>query len=96
MNNCLYLSEEKKEQYWTHFSEAKKYHPKSLTDNRLAKIKEIVWADYFFWQDILVRHNGIQMSPEEMERDEPAAYDHCMGNMMGMIMEWLTRKGIIR
>lgn len=92
------VDEEKKHEYWNHFV-AKIFTdgPKQpgVTGPRLRKIKSIIWADEDFWFDILYRHGGENMTPEQM-LDDGARYAHCSGNFWGMICQTLVEKGSLK
>ena len=81
----------KKHEYWNHFI-ARAYttargFPTGVTGPRLRKLKQKLWRDRDFWQDIVLRHGGDKCTPEEMKRDDPENYDHCRGNFWGMIVQ---------
>ena len=83
---------ESKEIYWKHFLNNKRYWPKGCTEKRMSKIKEYVFQDERFWDDILLRHKCETYYPEILSRLKPEIYEHMMGNMAGMIMQILRNK----
>ena len=92
------VTEEKKHVYWNHFVaayfvEGPKYA--GVTGPRLRKIKPIIWADEDFWFDILHRHSGMDMTPDQMINDG-ALYAHCSGNFWGMICQTLVEEGLLK
>ncbi len=91
------VTEEKKQEYWNHFMTLKKeYWPPEFTPSRLKKVKAIIWEDFDFWADVIHRHGGNDKSPEQMKANELFTYEHCMGNMMGMLFHTMIDKGIIK
>jgi len=66
----------KKMEYWNHFIAQKKYHGFGVTQKRLIKVLPFVLADKDFWGDVLLRHSGDQMTPEEMKAESLFNYDH--------------------
>ena len=67
-----------------------------MTLKRLEKMKTSCFNDYIFWEDILHRHGGIDKTPTEMSERDLQQYDHCFGNFMGMLMDMMYRKGVIK
>ena len=93
------ILDEKKHEYWNHFvtkyfTDGRRYP--GITGPRLRKIKSIIWADEDFWFDILYRHNGKDMSPDQMLNDYGALYAHCSGNFWGMICQTLVEEGMLK
>jgi hypothetical protein len=86
-------SDFKKNQYWNHFMVMKSYWPQGFTRNRLNKVKEIIWNDNNFWDDILLRHGAYDKSPSELS-DE--IYQHLFGNFAGMLSSIMHEKKIIK
>lgn len=88
------VSTEKKEEVWSHFSKIKPW-PYGVTAKRLEKIKPVVFAWDFFWQDIVLRHGLLDQSPEQLKETEREVYNHCDGNFWGMVYEAMTKSGVI-
>ena len=86
----------KKEEYWNHFLNLKSFWGYKVTLKRLENIKDIIWYDNEFWSDILDRHNGKNMTPEEMKENKPELYEHCFGNFAGMIYQTMIEYKIIK
>jgi hypothetical protein len=86
----------RKQEYWDHFMSNKQYWGHGFTEKRLNRIKDKVFMDAPFWADILMRHGGEHLSPNQMEEDSKFNYDHCMGNMTGMLMQTFIEQKIIR
>ena len=82
--------------YWNYFKENKKYWGNGFTQKRLDKIASQVLCDGDFWDDILIRHGGIDFSPNALRKFNKDTYDHCMGNMTGMIMQRFVEFKIIK
>ena len=88
--------EEKKLEYWNHFLTIESFWGYGVTRKRLERIKPMIWDDNDFWFDVLQRHRGVDCSPEEMRDMDKFNYDHCFGNMAGMIYQSLLENKIIK
>jgi len=97
------MSLPKKHEYWNHFISrwategiGGGFGPtgRKVTGPRLRKAKELIWDDQTFWGDILLRHGGLQVTPECMMCDK-ALYDHCLGNFWGMLNQTMVERGIL-
>jgi hypothetical protein len=88
---AVYISEDKKHEYWNHFVTDAFTTPRGLptevTGARLRKIKPKIWNDLDFWQDIILRHGGAKVTPEQMQQLDPEVYDHCLGNFWGGVVQ---------
>ena len=67
-----------------------------MTGPKLRKIKPIIWQDENFWQDIVLRHNALGNPPELLKKYQPKAYEHCLGNFWGMIVQEMVKRGMIK
>jgi hypothetical protein len=92
----VFIKHWKKNDYWTHFLKNKQFWGNGFTEKRLQEIKKEIWMDNYFWDDVLVRHSGMDFSPDAMKQNNEKVYEHCMGNMTGMIMRFLVEKKIIK
>ena len=96
----MYVKDGKKHEYWNHFVEKffvmKDPLVVEITGPRLRKVKPIIWEDEFFWNDIIWRHSGVIKTPEEMEQEDRAVYEHCQGNFWGMIVQEMVERGVIK
>lgn len=94
------ISDQKKHQYWNHFIEQWVVDGMgsghSLTGLRLRKVKPIIWDDENFWDDIIMRHNALDHSPEHLRQHHPTMYAHCIGNFWGMVTQTMVEEGILR
>lgn len=92
------VSEQKKNEFWDYFTseECKNFRYRGMTDNRLKRVKSIVWKDDDFWFDIVLRHGGQIRTPQEMREKDSFVFDHCIGNFFGQISEIMYRAGIIK
>lgn len=86
----------KKDEYWFHFTKNKQFWGNGFTAKRLDVAKKELWDNKEFWDDILVRHAGMELTPEEMKQQNEKVYEHCMGNMTGMIMKFFIEKKIVK
>jgi hypothetical protein len=94
------IPEQKKAQYWNHFVTRwvvdKVGGAHGMTGPKLRKVKPIIWDDNFFWSDVIARHGGMGMTPEEMQARRPGVYDHCLGNFWGMIVQDMVERGWLK
>ena len=83
------ISEEKKSQYWNHFTDEahRRFRPKKITDIRLKLIKEIVFSDDSLWQAIITPHSALDKTPDELKEISPSDYEHARSNFWAMIRE---------
>ncbi len=88
--------DEKKTEYWNHFTTLKSFWGHGVTLKRLEKAKPNLWNENNFWEDILFRHNGYKETPEEMLIRDRYTYDHCFGNMAAMIYQSMITHKIIK
>lgn len=90
----------KKNEYWQYFIERYFIFGEGggygVTGPRLRKIKEIVEDNDDFWQDIILRHGGLDRRPDELREQYPDMFEHCQGNFWGMIYQTLIDKQIIK
>ncbi len=85
-----------KEQWFDYLLENKKYWPYGVTAKRLEKIKAAVFADEDIMYDLLERHNGKIVTPQEMLADNKAWFDHCIGNFACNIAEKMRSTSIVK
>jgi hypothetical protein len=73
------INEEKKLQYWRHFTEEthKGFRPKNITDVRLKQIRENVLGDDFLWQTVISPYQAIDKTPRELEAISPSNYQQA-------------------
>lgn len=89
------VAEHKKHEYWNHFV-ARFFLEKvggghGVTATRLRRVKVEIWEDSEFWQDIVWRHGGNDVTPEQMQKRDEVVYQHCLGNFWGMIYQNLAQ-----
>lgn len=98
--------DELKETYWECFTKLSSSRltaagypkPFGVTAKRLEKIKPVIMADKFFWDDVLLRH-GCDKFPDPLQylkTKDAATVDHCQGNFWGMIVQTMLEKGILK
>lgn len=87
----MIIPKEKKNEYWNHFLELKTYWPHGFTLKRLEKIKDIVFKDIDFWDDIILRHGAYDTKPLDLNQH---TYQHLFGNFAGMLGEILHKNKI--
>lgn len=88
--------ENKKNEYWNYFLTQKSFWGYGVNLNKLEKVKRIIWEDYNFWSDILLRHNGMSENPQELKQRNKFAHDHCIGNMASMINQTMRTHKILK
>ena len=87
---------ESKMKYWRHFRDNKQFWAVGITEKRLYKARDLGLIDFKpLWDDVLERHNGKNLEPEEM-KENPAIYEHCMSNMTSIIRKWMVDNNIIK
>lgn len=91
-----YAINSKKNEYWFHYMENDQYWGYRFTERRLAKVKDGLWDSKEFWDDILERHDGKNMTPKQMKEKNFHIYEHCMGNMTAMIMKYIVENKLIK
>lgn len=87
----MLVPEKKRFEYWNHFiarwATDREGGGYGVTGPRLRKIRAAIMADDDFWQDIVLRHGGRNLTPEQMQADDEANYEHCLGNFWGMLYQ---------
>lgn len=88
------ISEEKKLQYWNHFTDeaCRSFRPKKITDLRLKQIKKIVFSDDFLWQAIIGRGGALDKTPDELKEASLPDYEHARSNFWALIREKIHRQ----
>ncbi len=88
------IDEEKKSQYWNHFTDEshRRFRPKKITDMRLKQIKESFLDDDFLWQKVILRHNALDKTPNELKETSPPDYEQARANFWAMIREKIHRQ----
>ena len=69
-----------------------KWWARGVTLKRLIKYKAIIINDQDFVSDIMLRHNGKNISPEIMKQENPELFEHLMSNMTGMIAQIIAEQ----
>ncbi len=82
--------------WWNHFKNNKKLWGNGFTMRRLGTAEQVILADVGLWEDVLSRHGGESMTPEQMMLKKPEIYQHCVGNMTGIIMHILLENKIVK
>ena len=88
------IDEEKKSQYWNHFTDEshRRFRPKKITDMRLKQVKESVLSDDFLWQKVILRQNALDKTPNELKETSPPDYEQARANFWAMIREKIHRQ----
>ena len=94
ITNNKTIDEEKKAQYWNHFTDEsyKSFRPKKITDIRLKQIKKIVFGDEIHWQELIVNHGALDKTPNELKEMSPSNYNQARANFWAMIREKIQRQ----
>ena len=88
------ISEEKKSQYWNHFTDEahRSFRPKKITDIRLKQIKKIVFSDDSLWQAIIGHGGALDKTPDELKEASLPDYEHARSNFWALIREKIHRQ----
>lgn len=87
------IANTKKEEFWIYFTNPKNSIPPThLTPKKLKKLKEDVFNDVYFWEDIMLRHGGAKHTISELKQSNKELYEHLEGNFWGLLSELSLRK----
>lgn len=90
----------KRTEYWCHFIEAWVVSGQGggygIIGPKLRRIKKAIMKDDGFWRDVILRHNGLTKTPDQMQVENAQNYIHCQGNFWGMIMQTMVETGLIK
>ena len=82
---------------WFDYIVANKHHwCDGFTLTRLAKVREAVLTDKNIMWDLLDRHSGDKYSPEQMQAEDKANFNHCIGNFSCSIAQKMREVGITK
>lgn len=88
------ITDEKKQEFWDHFADPKMlnglygYSGRPFGKRALARAKAGLWDNNSFWNDIILRHGGLEWTPEQMKNADIEVYNHCFGNFCGGIAQY--------
>ena len=68
---------------------------RKVTGRRLYKAMDAIMSDDALWSDMLLRHSGFNITPEEMREQQLDVYEHALGNFWGMVNSIMAELGII-
>ena len=74
-----------KEEWYQFVIDNKQYWANGFTVKRLEKIKEKVFNHNHTMNDLLNRHGGSYLTPDEMIIKSLDQFNHCVGNFVGNI-----------
>ncbi len=90
------VPDNKKHEFWNHFITRWALEGAGggfgVTAHRLNKIKPAIFNDNDFWSDVILRHDGIRYTPEQLKAGDRANYNHCLGNFWGMLSQTMKAK----
>ena len=88
------ISEERKLQYWNHFTNEaqKRFRPKKITDLRLNQMKDTFLQDAFFWQDVIIPHDAIDKTPDELKVFSDFNYQQIRSKFWAMVRKKIDRQ----
>lgn len=96
----LSFPERKKHEYWNHWVNyvfvTAPNRLAGVTGKKLQRIRPFIWDDDEFWADILERHRGVDMTPEEMRLRSLSQYEHMIGNFSGMVYQSLVSARLVK
>lgn len=92
------VNEERKSEYWNHFTNEshRSFRPKKITDIRLTQIKKTVLDDDLLWQEVILRHNALDKTPDELKKTSPPDYEQARANFWALIREKIQRQSARR
>ena len=67
-----------------------------FTLNRLEKIKPHVFSDKDIMWDLLKRHDGENLSPQQMKEADYHRYRHCIDNFVCSILNKMMQHNMIK
>jgi len=79
--------------FWQYFIANKKLWPHGFTKKRLEKLKPLCWNRV--WQNALLRNAG-RFLPDEMKKTDTHLYEHCFGNIAGMLCKEMHQRILIK
>lgn len=94
----MIVPESKRYEYWNHFVAQWAVCGtvgRNITKTKLRKAMPRIMDDDGFWWDIVLRHGGDKVTPEEMAESDPRVYEHCQGNFWGGVYQDLTEMGLM-
>lgn len=74
----------------------KRHWPHGLTKKRLEKVKDAVLSNDIIMGDLLLRHRGNELGPEELEREDKFQFDHAIGNFACSVLYKMMDMNIIK
>lgn len=87
---------EEKEIWFNYVIQNKLFWANGFTLKRLEKVKFFVLNDKVIMHDLLIRHNGGTLSPDEMKMNDIDNYNHCIENFICNILYKMIEKKIIK
>jgi hypothetical protein len=95
----MYVPPQKKLEFWNHFIARWAMRVGSggchgATGLNLKQAHEKIMWDNEFWEDVVVHHGGLEMTPEEMEKTDREVYHHCLGNFWVRVATLLADMGL--
>ncbi|MGN6435961.1 MAG: hypothetical protein ACTHMM_05480 [Agriterribacter sp.] len=83
------------EELWFDFViKNKKHWAHGFTVKRLQKVREAVMDDNNIMFDLLQRHGGDKLIPEQMREKDVFTFDHCIGNFTCNILYKMMDTGV--
>jgi methyl coenzyme M reductase alpha subunit len=94
--NEYYMLKSKKDIWFKYLTDNKKHWPNGFTLKRLEKVKSFVLTDKDIMFDLMERHSGNELTPEEMKEDDVENFNHCISNFAINILYKMRELNIIK
>lgn len=82
--------------WFNYLRQTKRYWCNGFTDLRLKKVREHVCNDKHIVSDILLRHRGADMYPQEMKITNKALFEHAISNLASATFDKMVEMGIYK
>lgn len=86
------VSVDKRNEFWDYLLAEKIGRPVGVTPKRLEKVKDVVLANDFLWNDVVLRHGGEGTSPNEFYASDSYNAQHSRSNFWSMVRETVFRE----
>jgi len=85
-----------KETWFQYVVDNRGYWGNGWTLKRLEKVKEAVFNNKDIMNDLMLRHRGDEMNPEQMKAHSEEQFNHCIGNFTCNIHYQMMDEKIIK
>lgn len=84
------------EVWFKYLVDHKEFWPFGFTKRRLEKVKHYVLASQDIMWDLLDRHNGRMVTPQQMREEDSENFDHAISNFASSTLHMMVDKGIYK